>query len=149
MYHAPLTKVIALVVIIALSATYLFAQYDEFYDTPPEQTQQPTATAYTQTLSNEAQGTLDGERDASGNLLYGCGGFACGVFGLLAAAISNPQPNAAVIAQLYETKGTEYALAYKYSYSKKARNQNMLYAGIGWAVTAAAALFTFSTIYDY
>lgn len=149
MYHAPLTKVIALVVIIALSATYLFAQYDEFYDTPPEQTQQPTATAYTQTLSNEAQGTLDGERDASGNLLYGFGGFACGAFGLIAAAISNPQPNAAVMAQLYETKGTEYALAYRYSYSKKARNQNMVFAGIGWAITAAAALFTYSSIYNY
>jgi len=129
-------KLISIVLLFALSTSYLFCQYDVIYDAPvtatPTQVPQPAGAA--------SQGILDGERDAKGNMAYGCGGFACGVFGFLAAALSNPQPSAATINQLSQTKGPDYANAYKTAYSKKAKNQNMLYAGIGWVVGAAVSL---------
>lgn len=136
MINPRFTKLIAVVMLIAFSTSYLFSQYDVIYDAPIT----ATPTALPQQQSSASQGLLDGERDAKGNMAYGCGGFACGVFGFLAAALSNPQPSAAVVSQLSQTKGADYTNAYKTAYSKKAKNQNMLYAGIGWVIGAAVSL---------
>lgn len=136
MIEPRITKLIAIVLLLALSTSYLFSQYDVIYDAPVT----ATPMAMPQQGASASQGLLDGERDASGNFAYACGGFACGVFGFLAAALSNPQPSAAVVNNLSQTKGADYTNAYKAAYSKKAKNQNMLYAGIGWVVGAAVSL---------
>ncbi|MDZ4183043.1 MAG: hypothetical protein U1B83_09215 [Candidatus Cloacimonadaceae bacterium] len=129
-------KVIALALIFVMLAPALMAQYDVIYDTP----QQPMAQPMMQQPGSSAQGAMDGERDAQGNYLYGCGGFACGIFGFIAAALSNPQPNASTLAQISTSKGPDYTQAYKSAYAKKARNQNMLYAGVGWVAAVVVSL---------
>lgn len=137
MIEPRITKVIAIILLLAMSTSLLFSQYDVIYDTPAPVT---ASTPLALQPVSASQGLLDGERDAKGNMAYGCGGFACGVFGFLAAALSNPQPSAAVVSQMAQTKGADYANAYKTAYSKKAKGQNMLYAGIGWVVGAAVSL---------
>lgn len=139
MMKATTRKAIVLLMVFLMVAPALLAQYDVIYDTP----QQPMAQQVPQQAS-ASQGMLDGQRDAQGNYLYGCGGFACGVFGFIAAVLSNPQPKAATMEQIRAAKGTEYSVAYQAAYSKKAKNQNMLYAGIGWAAGAVVSLIYLS-----
>lgn len=141
MINSRITKLIAIVLLGAMSTSMLFSQYDVIYDTPAPVTATPMTMP--QQVGSASQGLLDGERDAKGNMAYGCGGFACNVFGFLAAALSNPQPSAAVVNQLAQSKGADYTNAYKAGYAKKAKNQNMLYAGIGWVVGTAVLLTYF------
>lgn len=138
MINPRIIKTVSLILVVLLSTSYLFSQYDVIYGSE-EQSTEDLARNQSQ-KGTAAQGMIDGQRDAKGNMLYGCGGFACGVFGFLLAAVSDPQPNPTHIASLTETKGSEYAMSYRAAYSKKAKNQNMLYAGIGWVVGTTASL---------
>lgn len=148
MEHSRFTKVVSIILIIAISTCYLFAQYDVIYDTPAQPTTPSTPVQRPDSYTSMTQGTIDGQNDAKGNILYGCGGFACGVFGFLAAAVSNPQPSPAAMAQLSQTKGPEYAMAYRTAYTKKAKSQNMIYAGVGWAAAVAVVLINYANAPD-
>jgi hypothetical protein len=122
-------KAVAIVLLLLLPATFLFSQTspEELFPTP-------------ETVKSEytvAQGRIEGERDAKGNPAYACGGAACGVFGFIFAALSDPKPPAHVMLELEETKGESYAMGYEMAYSKKSKSRNMVYAGVGWVVGAA------------
>lgn len=84
------------------------------------------------------EGTLAGKNDATGSIAYGCGGLACGVLGIVAAAISDPEPEPQKINYLLQSKGAEYVSAYTTSYTKEARKKNITYAAIGWGVSVVA-----------
>ncbi len=94
------------------------------------------------------QGTLDGKAAAEGNMLYACGGFACGVFGVIAAAVSDPEPNAYTVNSLLETKGSDYVNAYTTAYTKKARSQNLTYSLIGWGAEIVLATIYYVAVYS-
>jgi len=88
------------------------------------------------------EGTAAGKADAKGSAAYGCGGFVCGVLGVVAAAISDPQPDPVRVNYLLQSKGADYVTAYSSSYTKEARKKNLTYAAVGWGASLVA-----STVY--
>jgi len=142
MLNSRTIKVVSSFVLVVLLCSSLLGQAvsvtesAERLNPVEKQTQYPSA----------SQGYFDGELDAKGNIAYGCGGFACGVFGFLAAAVSDPQPNPYAMMQLSEQMGPEYTNAYRMAYSKKAKKENMTYAGIGWFAAAALSLVYYMSV---
>jgi hypothetical protein len=85
-------------------------------------------------------GQAQGKADANGNWLYGCGGFACGPIGVLAAALSHPQPDQYVVNNLAQTRGADYVAGYSAAYVKEAKKKNITYSVIGMAVSVGISL---------
>lgn len=137
MINPILEKAIAILLILLVPSTFLFSQTspEELFEKP-----EPVKSEYTM-----LNGMRDGERDATGNPAYACGGAACGVIGFVFAAISDPKPPATVMLAMKEHKGEAYATGYEMGYSKKAKNRNMIFAAAGWVVGAAIAFAILST----
>lgn len=76
-----------------------------------------------------AQGKIAGEADGKGNALWFIAGLGCGILGFGAALLITPEPPT----QALVGKSSNYVLGYNEGYKKKAKGQNALYAGIGWA----------------
>lgn len=102
----------------------------------------PYLTEQSGTSSPFFEGTMAGKADAKGSAAYGCGGFLCGVLGVVAAAVSDPQPDPVRINYLLQSKGAEYTTAYSTSYTKESRKKNLTYAAVGWGASVVV-----STIY--
>ena len=135
--HPTFQKLVATLLVFILTTSFLFCQY-EAAPLPVRTASESvdgTAPQFTYT-----EGMRDGELDAKGNPVYGCGGFACGVFGFLAAALSDPKPSPQLLVQMEESKGKDYCIGYQMAYSKKAKKQNMIFAGAGWVIGAAVSL---------
>jgi hypothetical protein len=78
------------------------------------------------------QGRIDGESSGKGSAGYLLLGLACGAIGFVAAAVSEPSPPAEIIMG----KSQGYVLGFTDGYRSKAKRGNMVYAGVGWAVSA-------------
>ncbi len=87
-----------------------------------------------------SSGQERGKADADGNWLYGCGGFACGPFGVIAAALSKPQPDQFVVNNLLQSHSGDYAAGYTAGYAKEAKKKNITYSVIGMAVSIGVSL---------
>jgi len=85
-------------------------------------------------------GNSAGKQDAVGNVIYGCGGFACGPFGVLAAVLIKTDPDPMLMNDLIQTRGAAYASGYASGYSKETRTKNVIYAGAGWVISMAVSL---------
>ncbi len=121
------------VVVIAAMITLASLVYGQAY---------PYSTEQTGNSSPFFEGTMAGKADAKGSAAYGCGGFLCGVFGVVAAAVSDPQPDPVRVNYLLQSKGSDYVSAYTTSYTKESRKKNLTYAAIGWGASVVV-----STIY--
>ncbi len=134
MFNPVFEKVVALILILLIPCSFLFAQVEPEALIP----QQPDL----QTGYSMEQGRLDGEKDAKGNPVYACGGATCGVFAVVFAAIQKPAPPTNLMYELRQSKGEAYALGYETAYITKARNKNIIYSllGLGAATIAAVAL---------
>ncbi len=100
----------------------------------------PYQTEQSGTNSPFFEGTMAGKADAKGSAAYGCGGFLCGVLGVVAAAVSDPQPDPVKVNYLLQSKGAEYVSAYSSSYAKESRKKNLTYAAVGWGVSVAVSV---------
>ena len=99
-------KIVLLILVLAMVLTPLLAQEFDDY----------------------AQGKIAGEADGKGSALWLLAGAGCGVFGFGAALLTAPNPPT----QALVGKSSNYVLGYTEGYKKKAKGQNVLYAGIGW-----------------
>ena len=81
--------------------------------------------SYNQGLNN---GKRDGKEAASVGWL--AGGLLCGLFGFLGTLIFVPKPPVEVLIG----KSPQYVSGYTKGYKSAARNKNMVYSLIGWAV---------------
>lgn len=90
------------------------------------------------------QGRADGELDGKGSAGYLLLGVVCGVIGFVIAAVSNPSPPPERIMG----KSREYVLGYTDGYRSKAKNKNMVYAGIGWGISAIIAIIIMTSTED-
>lgn len=127
-----LEKLVATILIILVPFTFLFSQ------TPAEElfpTEQKVESEYTLSMGKEA-----GKLDAKGHPAYLLGGAACGVLGVVFAAISEPEPPASVMHEIEQNKGDMYALGYAEAYSKSSRKKNVMYALGGWVVVVIVGL---------
>ncbi len=91
-------------------------------------------------------GQAQGKADADGNWLYGCGGFACGPFGVLAAALSKPQPDHFIVNNLMQSRGGDYAAGYTAGYTREAKKKNITYSAIGMAVSIGVSLIYYIAV---
>ncbi|MBN2357697.1 hypothetical protein JXO59_16410 [candidate division KSB1 bacterium] len=82
------------------------------------------------------QGKVDGERDAKGDPLWILAGVACSCIGVGAAYFTTPSPPSHALIG----KSSEYVLGYTEGYKNKARNTNVMYACLGWLVSAAISI---------
>lgn len=82
------------------------------------------------------QGKADGERDGTGNPAWVLAGLGCGIFGLGAAYLIKPSPDAGALLG----KSSEYVMCYTDAYQEKAKGKNAMYAGIGCLVGAVISL---------
>lgn len=92
-------------------------------------------------LSQEAssdflQGMADGKKDSKGSSVWFIAGLGCGAIGFVIAAVHNPN----VPAENVVGKSQEYVLGYTEGYQSEARRSNMLFAGFGWAISAAVVI---------
>ncbi len=82
------------------------------------------------------QGKLDGERDAKASPLWFIAGLGCGIFGVGAAYLIKPRPPATALVG----KSVEYVMGYTEAYENKGRNQNTMWACVGWTTWAVIYL---------
>ncbi|MEN6445354.1 MAG: hypothetical protein ABFC98_04845 [Candidatus Cloacimonas sp.] len=95
------------------------------------------------TVNPYLEGAAAGKADAKGNIVYGFGGFFCGVLGVLGAAISDPQPEPMKVNYLLQTKGSDYVTAYTTAYTKASHKLNLTYSAVGCGarILISAALY--------
>jgi hypothetical protein len=91
------------------------------------------------------EGEVNGNNDAKGSFGYGLGGFGCGPFGIIAAAMSNPQPDPQKVILLEQAMGADYVSGYNSSFKKESRKKNLKIAITGCCVGAAVAVVVGST----
>ena len=84
------------------------------------------------------EGTIAGKDDASSNGLYILGGVVFGPLAIIAAAISDPQPDPQKINLLEQAMGADYVSAYSSSFSNESRKNNLIYAATGFGITVVA-----------
>ena len=75
--------------------------------------------------------TQMGKDDARGNVLYFFAGAGLGVYGIILAAISYPDPDPVVMGRLVTEHDQNFAMIYASSYSNSARKKNLAFAGMG------------------
>jgi len=75
--------------------------------------------------------TQMGKADARGNVLYFVAGAGLGVYGIILAAISSPDPDPVVMARLASEHGQNFTMIYAGSYTNASRKKNLVYAGMG------------------
>ena len=80
--------------------------------------------------------TAKNDARAANTVPYMVGGFCCGVFGFVFAAVSSP----AVPADRLAGKSSDYTSAYTRCYQNEARGRNMKAACGGWAIGTAVGL---------
>lgn len=165
MQNSVFIKTVAILLIISMFSSTLFAQYEATQVSSPDPVAQeddkldiaPEADSSKVTFQAEKdyeyarllEARIAGERDAKGNILFGLGGFAAGLTGIIIAGIYTPKPDAEYLQQLFQEKGAEYTEAYSKSYSKKSKNKNLRNAGIGWGVSAAVSIYIAYRISKY
>ena len=86
-----------------------------------------------------AQAEADAQTDVNG-MVYGVGGFLCGIFGWLAATLSSPDVPAARLIG----KSSNYVSIYSQAYKDKAKSIRTSAACTGWAIGAAVSLVIFA-----
>ncbi|MDD3562416.1 MAG: hypothetical protein RBQ87_03130 [Candidatus Cloacimonadaceae bacterium] len=84
------------------------------------------------------EGAVDGEKDAMGQGAYLLGGLVFGPLGIMAAAISDPQPDPQKVIMLEQSMGADYVSGYISSFSDVSRKKNLTYAATGFGITVVA-----------
>ncbi|MCB5270629.1 MAG: hypothetical protein LHW56_02160 [Candidatus Cloacimonetes bacterium] len=69
------------------------------------------------------EGAVDGEKDAMGQGAYLLGGLVFGPLGIMAAAISDPQPDPQKVIMLEQSMGADYVSGYISSFSDVSRKK--------------------------
>jgi len=106
-------KIISIILILSLSACILAQDQENYYDYQ----------------MGQSDGRMQGKSDASA--LWLLAGFGCGVFGFVAAAVSDGDSPGTYLMG----KSMTYIQGYNQAYSKARKGKQMLYAGIGWALS--------------
>ena len=131
----PLSKAFLLTLALVVFISVAFCQ-----DYPEE------TDAASSAQNSYQEGTVDGKNDAKGNADYLLGGLGCGPFGIIAAAMSNPQPDPQKVILLEQAKGADYASGYSSSFQKESRKKNLKIAITGCCVGAAVAVVVAPTL---
>ncbi len=139
---------VILVLIVALLMAWCVAFAEETVEqeldremVEAQEAVQPQAVTPAQTPGTTYfDGVQSGKNDAEGELLYGCGGFACGIFGVLAALVIKPEVDPVMMGGLISTYGNDYAQGYQSGYVREARRKNINYSLVGMALGIAVSV---------